>query len=1731
MSDFFDSEAEESGEDLDETKQKDEDDDDEEDEGDNIDENEINDIIDDRVIEEDDDDEESDEEEGPSRKRKLESDEDEEIDDDDLKLIQENTGLTIKKKKHSRVKLLDSDSDDEVEKPGNDRDQIAQDLFDLADEEDAKSIRSARPTSRQSQQYVAVEQVDESSDEDGDNIDNFIVNDDDEPIKGKKVKKKHTSKRYVDSALQEAQDIFGLEFDLSEFDADVEALDEDVDYDSDLDEEQLAAKMAERKAKKKSKTDIFKVFEPAELEKGHMTLQDNKIKVTDVPERFQLRSISVQFISEEELDEEAEWIYKQAFMQPPISQQNFQDPTDPNKHHTGFEAKNVTAIPRIRAALSFMKKDMFEVPFIAMYRKEYVEPELKKDDLWKVYEWDEKWTQFTKRKENMKRLFEDMQTFQFEVTRNNPDEPLQEGFRILEQEDIDRLDNAQNVEELKDSYLHFQLYYGNNIPSMQDWKEKNDRIKRQGKKTKKKIIRVKKIKEQKKEKPTDVSENNEDKKENTENNKTDPETGEPMEVETDKDANKASETDKEKTGDIDFTTEKEDQNKENEEDEESEYEDKEIEVTDSEAENEPVEEVEERKRRLPKKRDLYTICKDNGLSPMASRFGLTPEQFGENMRDNYQRHEPEQHPQEPLEAAAEFTCNAFPSAEAVLSGARHMVAIQIARNPLVKQTFRQVFYERAKIFITPTKKGKKEIDDFHQAAPFKYLKNKPVRDLHGEQFLKMWHAEQEQLVTIKLSIESENTDPNGYTFIDEIKQLYNRDEFSHLVQEWNKQRADALSLALNKMLCPLVASELKNKLLVESQEFAIQLISLKLRNWISVAPYQPDNNYNENEYNEDHESTRCRVLACSFVPDKNAAAFFAMIDSDGQCVDFLRMKYLLFRRNSFKESERVNKEKDMERLKEFIQKHQPQVIAIAAECRDASNVMEDVSRAVQELQQEQQMSHINVELVDAEVARIYQDSPRAQTEFPEYADVLRHAISLGRRIQEPLLEFSNLCDSEDELLCLRFHPMQEVLPQEILKKRLEIEFINQVNEVGVDVNRALDIPYTAVVTQFLCGLGPRKAANLLKILRQQSCRLENRSQLVTVCEMGLQVFLNCAGFIKIAHSDTNEKYEVLDGTRIHPETYDWPRKMAIDALEYDEGMDENNPSSAVEEILEQPDRLKDLDLDAFAEELARQGYGNKQITLYDIRDELITRFKDHRSVYKGLTSEERFRLLTGETPQTLYYGKLVTCIVTGFAYKKPNREELDSANPTRNDETNLWKCPFCWQDTFPDLSEVWTHFDNGSCPGQAVGVRTRFENGITGFIATKNISDKMVKRPEERVRSGMSLHARVTKINYDRMQLDLTSKSSDLADKQGTFSPARDLYFDQEAADKDRKQEESIKSAQAKRTTYLKRVIAHPSFKNVTFKDAEKLLENMEQGECIVRPSSKGTDHLTVTWKVAKNIYQHIDIREEGKENDFSIGKSLWVENEEYEDLDEIMTRYIGPLSTHAREILSHKYFKETDGTRAKLEEILAVEKRKAPGRIPYFFSTAKQYPGKFMIGYMPRNKPRVEYITITSDGFRYRGRIHANTNNLLKWFKEHFRDPVPGAGHSSSRRTPFGHTPLMMGTTPYTPGSTPANLITEDEAASIMQQAFPPGGMYNMTPGTTPARSTPGYSTPGFSTPGGLTPSRENNFGQWGNNSFNGNTGFNNSYNSSHGKRDRERHHGNRNHNRPDSGQRRHRR
>ncbi|XP_018374692.1 PREDICTED: transcription elongation factor SPT6-like [Trachymyrmex cornetzi] len=245
--------------------------------------------------------------------------------------------------------------------------------------------------------------------------------------------------------------------------------------------------------------------------------------------------------------------------------------------------------------------------------------------------------------------------------------------------------------------------------------------------------------------------------------------------------------------------------------------------------------------------------------------------------------------------------------------------------------------------------------------------------------------------------------------------------------------------------------------------------------------------------------------------------------------------------------------------------------------------------------------------------------------------------------------------------------------------------------------------------------------------------------------------------------------------------------------------------------------------------------------------------------------------------------------------------------------------------------------------------------------------------------------------------------------------PQRDPFYDTESEQRDIKVEEDAKKAK-QRQIYVKRVIVHPSFHNISFAETVKLMQTMKQSEAIVRPSSKGADHLTVTWKVTDDILQHIDVREEGKENAFSLGQSLWIGNEEFEDLDEIIARHVNPMAAYASELLDFKYYKPTvEGIKDKAEEILKEQKKENPNGIPYIISAAKTYPGKFLLSYLPRTRCRHEYVTVTSEGFRFRAQMFGRVSDLLRWFKEHFRDPVPG---QSTPSTPRG---AMTSRTPYT--------------------------------------------------------------------------------------------------------------
>ncbi|XP_022665863.1 transcription elongation factor SPT6-like isoform X3 [Varroa destructor] len=1318
-------------------------------------------------------------------KRKHDYDDDN-IDDDDFDLIEENLGIKVqRKKKLKRVKVLDEDEEEEGDKE-KDKDELAQELFEDGDEDmDETASRADRDSSRHP------EDIHRSQDEDlgtesgsDDDVNDFIVDDDGQPIT-KTKKKRHV--KYSDSALQEAQDIFGVEFDYEDvrgYDDEFEGSEEDEEYEDEEEQEPGArpAKASKAAGKKAAaKKSIFEVFEPIELEQGHFTDRDQEIRTTDEPERFQLRGVPVTQADETELAEEAEWIFRQCFLKPTISIQKpplGSDSSDSgDRSSSGHQPlggkKSRTAVNKICETLKFMRNQHFEVPFIAFYRKEYVQPELTINDLWLIYKWDERWCHLRQQKLNMEKLFKKMQEYICEQILN--DDSAADNLRQIEETDFERLREVQSSEELKDVYLHFLLYYAQDLPAMQEAAMLKQKQKREE-------VRRKRLEKQK-----------------------------------EKAARQAEGGDGA--------------------DEES---------ADDELEDEDDGEKEELFLKRAKQKDCFAVCRELGLHGLAKKFGLTPQQFGENLRDNYQRHEVVQFPVQPLEAAAEYVNDRLNTPAECLKAARYMVACEIARDPTVRRCVRETFFERAKLSVTPTKTGIKEIDESHPCYAFKYLKNKPVRSLQGDQFLKLKMAEDDKLIKIFVRMDGEGASDSG-SYAHDVRQLYHRDEFSKNVQEWNGQREEALNYALNRLLYPTLEKELKLRLLREAFDHVLRACANKLYNWLKIAPYEPPEEVQEEEDFDTRDGVK--ILAIAYQNDWNIPAFGALISGEGEVTDYIRLENLLKRRNARRETEREGKQRDMEKLKRFLADKKPHCVVISAESREALSVKEDVEQAIRELSEEEQFPPLQVMLLDNELAMVYATSKRAEQDFAQYPPLLKQAVSLARRMQDPLIEFSQLCGHDEEILCLKYHPLQDNVPKEEFEWVLAMELINRTNEVGVDINRCVEQSHTSGLLQFVSGLGPRKAYAIIKNLKQTHSKLEGRSNLVTSLKLGPKVFLNCAGFIRIDtnsfESSSSAYVEVLDGSRVHPEMYEWARKMATDALDYDDNDEANlNPAEALEEILDNPDKLKDLDLDAFAIELERQGYGNKSITLYDIRAELNHRYKDLRVDYAPPEKEVLFNLLTKETPETFYLGKLVTCQVSGIARKRPQGDQLDQANPIRNDESGLWQCPFCLKNDFPELSEVWNHFDAGNCPGPAMGVKVRFDNGITGFIPTKNLSDKRVANPEERVRVGQIIHGRVTKIDIARFAVELTTKSSDLADKNGEMKPPKDLYYDHDADDKERRKADDAQKHK-QRQVYVKRVIVHPSFHNISYQEAVKLLKTMDQGEIVIRPSSKGISSIS----------------------------------------------------------------------------------------------------------------------------------------------------------------------------------------------------------------------------------------------------------------------------------------------
>lgn len=176
-----------------------------------------------------------------------------------------------------------------------------------------------------------------------------------------------------------------------------------------------------------------------------------------------------------------------------------------------------------------------------------------------------------------------------------------------------------------------------------------------------------------------------------------------------------------------------------------------------------------------------------------------------------------------------------------------------------------------------------------------------------------------------------------------------------------------------------------------------------------------------------------------------------------------------------------------------------------------------------------------------------------------------------------------------------------------------------------------------------------------------------------------------------------------------------------------------------------------------------------------------------------------------------------------------------------------------------------------------------------------------------------------------------------------------------------------VENREKQQGRYTSRRINHPKFKNISsVKAVDELQARDDFGDFIFRPSSKGPDNLTLTWKFYHNNIVHIDIQETDKPVGASIGNRLHISDEVFDNLQEIVERYIVPCNRALREVINHGKFLNAS-TEEELTQALRQEKQEDPQRIPYRFCILNQFPQHVVLAYIAKgDKIEKEYIKVS---------------------------------------------------------------------------------------------------------------------------------------------------------------------
>lgn len=472
------------------------------------------------------------------------------------------------------------------------------------------------------------------------------------------------------------------------------------------------------------------------------------------------------------------------------------------------------------------------------------------------------------------------------------------------------------------------------------------------------------------------------------------------------------------------------------------------------------------------------------------------------------------------------------NAEDAIAGAMDIIAEIISDNADYRKKIRELSFEHGMIV---TKAAKEEDSVYSMYYDF----SEPAKKLANHRILAINRGEKDGFLSVKLSLE------------EEICTNYIKSE---VLSKKPVPSTDTVALSAEdsykRLIAPSIETEIRNSLTDRAGEAAIKVFAKNLNGLLLQPPIKGRT-----------------VLGLD--PGYRTGCKVAVVDDTGKVLD-TNVIYCTLPNH--------DKEKAKKILKSLIEKHNVDLISIGNGTASKETEML-TAELIKELSRE-----VYYMVVSEAGASVYSASKLATEEFPEFDVSLRSAVSIARRLQDPLAELVKI-----DPKAIGVGQYQHDMNQKLLGEALGGVVETCVNSVGVDLNTA-----SPSLLSYISGINSAIAKNITAY-REENGKFTDRKQLLKVAKLGKKAFEQCAGFLRIDGGDN-----VFDNTSVHPESYDAASGL-LKKLGYTTD-DVLNGS-----ISDLKDRIKKLDVEKLADELE---IGVP--TLRDIADGLLKRGRDPR---------------------------------------------------------------------------------------------------------------------------------------------------------------------------------------------------------------------------------------------------------------------------------------------------------------------------------------------------------------------------------------------------------------------------------------------------------------------------------------------------------------------------------------